>query len=1205
MNKLKIGIFTLLLLMCISVGSYSQSFNVSKPNFFPPPPEAAALFKSVDIPVNLTTGLPNITIPIYEIRLNDFTLPLSLGYNSSGIRTDEIASQVGLGWSLNAGGMISSSVSGSPDLEGTGYVNSPVFPYDRDMVPEAYLDNDDFIVTNSDYDLLKELTGNIAITVFGPENIAPGPIGPVMDTQPDLFYYSFGSQSGKFFFTQDGSIHTVPYSPIKIAFNNGFTITDESGHRYIFEKIEINNITVLGYSDHPDFGGGNSTTLNHTYYLSRIETVQGNIIEFTYSPVSYSYEGKTEYVKYWTSNALTGDFPANVETRNEIDNKIFGERLTSIKVNSQTVVEFLYETCPRLDLGKASNETGSFALDRIKINRGTQTEFFDFTYGYFNLGSFNCDTPASPLNYRLKLLSVQRTGEEPYVFTYYGNNFLPQRNSDTFDHWGYYSSNGGRYPFDESGIFPGGATRVPQLNNTKHGVLEKIRYPTKGVSVFDYELNEARDTLNTVNVVTTPRGASLYYSPGDSYQTVNFTISNSIAQTPITIMYNTTTSPAQADLRFDVTVTGPNSYWRQFQSVNGYEVVNLSLPNGVYTLTVEQVGEFEEGYASLFWYEQQINYSTTISNYQLGGLRVRGITGYDREGGAVLSSKHYRYHLLNNESISSGKISNKPTYSYSDDRIKRGINALGTGLEDKVRTYRVINSSSVLPLSGLGGYHVLYTDVIESDDLARTNGYTYYKYSFVKDLRAYVAFPATSPTSFNWMRGLPLEESVYKWNPSSNSFSVVSSKTYEYRHLYNDPFAFFAPPTQVNETHSLGLSIRLIAPQWLYSSTLVTQLYPAVFEISPYKLISSWTKLEKTTELLISETSQDTLKTEKKYYYDNPLHAQLSRLATVSSKNDSLIEYYQYPGDYLAGDTAINDMVTNGLISYPLETVKILKSGTSRFVLGGTVNQYKPGGRGLVDRHYTLSVPAPLASTSFKFSNKALGALPETSPNGNFGMDNRYVERVSYHSYDVVGNPTDFEYTHGLRNALLWDYNRQNLTAQCANCTLAELSVTSFETDEKGGWTYTGTPLTTYYRTGRRAYNLSSGAVSKPVTGATAANPYRMGFWARTVSGTASVNVGGQTESLTTAWKWVEKQITTSSLTISGTNIIIDELRLHPEDATVTSFTYLPLIGMTSQTDPNGQITYYEYDGFGRLQTIRDHEGNVLETYEYNYAKQD
>jgi YD repeat-containing protein len=54
----------------------------------------------------------------------------------------------------------------------------------------------------------------------------------------------------------------------------------------------------------------------------------------------------------------------------------------------------------------------------------------------------------------------------------------------------------------------------------------------------------------------------------------------------------------------------------------------------------------------------------------------------------------------------------------------------------------------------------------------------------------------------------------------------------------------------------------------------------------------------------------------------------------------------------------------------------------------------------------------------------------------------------------------------------------------------------------------------------------------------------------------------------------------------------------------ITTYTYDPLIGITSITDPRGRTMYYEYDDFNRLKWVKDHEGNILSENEYKYATQ-
>jgi YD repeat-containing protein len=53
----------------------------------------------------------------------------------------------------------------------------------------------------------------------------------------------------------------------------------------------------------------------------------------------------------------------------------------------------------------------------------------------------------------------------------------------------------------------------------------------------------------------------------------------------------------------------------------------------------------------------------------------------------------------------------------------------------------------------------------------------------------------------------------------------------------------------------------------------------------------------------------------------------------------------------------------------------------------------------------------------------------------------------------------------------------------------------------------------------------------------------------------------------------------------------------------ITTYTYLPSVGITSETDPSGRTIFYEYDSFGRLERVKDEDKNVLKEHKYHYAQ--
>ena len=85
-----------------------------------PSPQAAGIMRYGEYPVSPGTGIPQINIPLYTISCDGIELPISISYHASGIKVDDVASSVGLGWSLSGLGMISRTICSSPDYQNNG-----------------------------------------------------------------------------------------------------------------------------------------------------------------------------------------------------------------------------------------------------------------------------------------------------------------------------------------------------------------------------------------------------------------------------------------------------------------------------------------------------------------------------------------------------------------------------------------------------------------------------------------------------------------------------------------------------------------------------------------------------------------------------------------------------------------------------------------------------------------------------------------------------------------------------------------------------------------------------------------------------------------------------------------------------------------------------------------------------------------------------
>ena len=113
-------IFLFMLILCLEIKISAQQPNEYKPamsSVIPPSPNAASLGQYGNVPISYYNGTTNINIPLHDIELAGQKLPISIGYNSSGIKVTQEASWVGLSWALNAGGCITRECFGGDDFK--------------------------------------------------------------------------------------------------------------------------------------------------------------------------------------------------------------------------------------------------------------------------------------------------------------------------------------------------------------------------------------------------------------------------------------------------------------------------------------------------------------------------------------------------------------------------------------------------------------------------------------------------------------------------------------------------------------------------------------------------------------------------------------------------------------------------------------------------------------------------------------------------------------------------------------------------------------------------------------------------------------------------------------------------------------------------------------------------------------------------------
>lgn len=1124
------------------------------PQIVPPAPNAAALAQYADIPVSKYSGVPNISIPVYTINTGGYQLPISVSYHASGIKAQQEASSVGLGWALNAGGVITRQIRGIDDFSWrdgkTGFFTAPALPmfndkwglpvrvslvpYTTPMVTICVLDPFlKFSVTGTK----KHMLGDIEFVDFA------GFINAEYkaDTESDLYSFNFGSYSGKFVINKDGS--TVLYSPesgiiIKVLDSDSWQATTTDGTIYKFTKKEYT--TPQSFSQ--DHYGTNLPLIAESnqgdryissWYLSEILLTNGENISYNYNDLATNILNygsvnitRTEQIidqMFNTSVTCTNNMPGEEGNRLQSSNLIYSKSssmnnnevyLKNISWNEGTV-NFSYSDRADID---TQGSILSQKLDAISIKKldgtqlyntdGTEISNIKFNYSYFNNQDSNEVYNFLSLRLKLDLLSID---DKKYGFNYINPNALPKKYSNSTDHWGYFNDK-------------------PNLSNITqtdiNGTTYKVPYFIPEMLVVDTnyypqaKFYEGANRDSNPSVLTNGMLASIQYPTKGlvtfEYEPNDFELNLNINTTSFGLL-------KYSDKLEDKTFT-----------VNNVAVASVCAgcfvpsPNQSFTLTKTTKVAFEFQYSPYGsqTYPVPLSACGSIVRTDGGGTFSKS---YPFVTGTVAKIYKEEIELV----AGTYMISTVPAYNYAtkgsakytiDKELPTSKKIIGGG----VRIKKIISEKNTKEYS--------YT---QENDITKTSGLLlvepHYGYISTSELNCSTSLtressPDVSSSESGAIVGYScVKERVSGQGESSNIVSKYNTRS-EFRNRGSNIPAIpifdnglLLEELYQNNTRTVLKKtynyINAVAKRYeLYDTYFMRIKFGLNTQAYYYRIMPEWWKLtsETTQNYFYDAAGTPSTVSNKIDYEYNVNNFQVNKTTTTDSKGQVIIQKTTFPTDYTS--SIYNQMRANNIISQPIETITL----TGGKVTQAKLNTFKsiqlyPDGEiqiGFVpEKGYSFNATnSPTEATFAKYD----GLSPSIAS---------YMEDLNYTSYDLRANPKEIT-VNGINNYMyIWGYNQNHPVAKIENATQAQIDALSL--------------------------NMTL--------------------------------------------------INNSSTTDSAMQVELQKIRTGLPNAMVSTYTYKPLIGVSTITDPKGDTITYTYDTFGRLQFVKDKDGNILSENEYHY----
>ena len=468
-------------------------------------PNVATLGRYGDVPVSLFTGVPAISIPIYDVVSGDNIIPIALSYHSAGVMPEQHPGWVGLGWSLMCGGCVSRIVNDLPDE----YTNDLFGNY-------GYYFNYDCLSGGGWFDLNNLLNDW------------------EKDTQPDEFRFNVNGYNGEFYINQNGTVNVKCDKKVKVEIKmngmkvpssltyaaniwdntkpfSGFLITTEDGIQYEFGMKE----NAIEYSIN-FWNQDNYNWIATLWHLTSITYTDGRTVDFDYyrsdyacqlgfsvSSFSYAVEAGSGMISSSCFKNTTGD-PDSLSISGNLISPVYLEKIkfdggyidfiseqtSELRYDEKKISDMYYHNPLTNDLGALVNKESVSkgfpeCLTYLQWRKLVAMNVFDMYGNPVRQFKFKyVDNPSSRLMLTEFSEDSENSSNRTYRFVYNNPDSLPPYLSRMVDHWGYYN---GKFANTHSAQYFNNRESDPW--KMKYGVLEKIIYPTGGYTRFEFEAN--------------------------------------------------------------------------------------------------------------------------------------------------------------------------------------------------------------------------------------------------------------------------------------------------------------------------------------------------------------------------------------------------------------------------------------------------------------------------------------------------------------------------------------------------------------------------------------------------------------------------------------------------------------------------------------------------------------------------------------------